>query len=674
MLKKLQNTPITIVMFVVIFAISIISVGTMSFTSMRSANSGLFTMGNQAAYEIHKTMLNSFAALNGEIKNKLTSDLTHLESVMMEGEDLVLTDDFAQVGDFTLPVMKKGGREVYSDNEFVDGITRNTGAKATIFQLIDNKLVRISTSVIKKNGQRATGTYIDSSSPVFQTIMRGSTFEGKAFVVDDWYLTAYSPLYDSAGKIIGATFVGNLMLSPKVKELVSTTSIGNGYFYIYGKKGEFLVHPKYDSRKSIFDTVPKFKNHQGGYLEYTSSSGVDKIAYSSLYEPWGVYVAVGLSRADILQGLDRVLLKNSLIVGVFVLCIGFALNFLLVRIVNRRVSSLADVAAKVGSGDYRVRFDVQSKDALGDLSNSLNEMVANSKEMLSQITNSANSLSSASTQLSSISTELVTSSAETTDIADRTSVHASEVSSNMDSVAAASEQSATNLNMIAAASEEMGNTIQEIATNSAKASSTTLEAVEVSGTSQNAVKLLGEAANSIGKVTETITEISEQTNLLALNATIEAARAGDAGKGFAVVANEIKELAKQTADATSSIREAILEIQSQTNTTINDIGGITAVISDVNDIVQGIVTAVEEQSITTSEIVQNVNQATQGLIEVNENIANSSQMTNSVSSDVRQVQERSGVVRESSADLQEAAESLSDLAGDLTSLVGRFKV
>ena len=65
---------------------------------------------------------------------------------------------------------------------------------------------------------------------------------------------------------------------------------------------------------------------------------------------------------------------------------------------------------------------------------------------------------------------------------------------------------------------------------------------------------LGEAAHGIGKVVETIIEISEQVNLLALNATIEAARDGDAGKGFAVVENEIKEMAKQTSEATLDIK------------------------------------------------------------------------------------------------------------------------
>ena len=131
------------------------------------------------------------------------------------------------------------------------------------------------------------------------------------------------------------------------------------------------------------------------------------------------------------------------------------------------------------------------------------------------------------------------------------------MSSNMASVAAATEETATNVNVMTTATEEITTTVGEIQQSTLSAKEITGDAVKQASDIVNKVDELGVAAQDIGKVTETITEISAQTNLLALNATIEAARAGEAGKGFAVVANEIKDLAKQTADATGEIKTRI---------------------------------------------------------------------------------------------------------------------
>jgi methyl-accepting chemotaxis protein len=79
--------------------------------------------------------------------------------------------------------------------------------------------------------------------------------------------------------------------------------------------------------------------------------------------------------------------------------------------------------------------------------------------------------------------------------------------------------------------------------------------------SSGEVRKLGESAEKISQIIGVIQDIAEQTNLLALNATIEAARAGESGKGFAVVATEVKELAKQTANATDDIRARIEGMQ-----------------------------------------------------------------------------------------------------------------
>ena len=82
-------------------------------------------------------------------------------------------------------------------------------------------------------------------------------------------------------------------------------------------------------------------------------------------------------------------------------------------------------------------------------------------------------------------------------------------------------------------------------------------AVHQAGIEGGSMADLDEEAARISEVVTVIRSVADQTNLLALNATIEAARAGEAGKGFAVVANEIKELARQTAAATTEIKEQI---------------------------------------------------------------------------------------------------------------------
>ncbi|WP_311774237.1 MULTISPECIES: methyl-accepting chemotaxis protein [unclassified Nostoc] len=100
--------------------------------------------------------------------------------------------------------------------------------------------------------------------------------------------------------------------------------------------------------------------------------------------------------------------------------------------------------------------------------------------------------------------------------------------------------------------------------------------------------------------------IAGQTNLLALNATIEAARAGDAGRGFAVVANEVKELAKQTANATEDISQRIEAIQTDTTSAVQAITQITDIINQINDFQSTIASAIEEQTTTTNEISRNI--------------------------------------------------------------------
>ncbi|MBN1761207.1 MAG: hypothetical protein JW863_22980 [Chitinispirillaceae bacterium] len=104
--------------------------------------------------------------------------------------------------------------------------------------------------------------------------------------------------------------------------------------------------------------------------------------------------------------------------------------------------------------------------------------------------------------------------------------------------------------------EEMSASISEVAKNCQHESEIARDAQEKVSETSTLMQRLGESANEIGRIIDTINDIAAKINLLALNVTIEAASAGEAGKGFAVVANEVKELSRQTAKATTDIRKA----------------------------------------------------------------------------------------------------------------------
>jgi len=122
------------------------------------------------------------------------------------------------------------------------------------------------------------------------------------------------------------------------------------------------------------------------------------------------------------------------------------------------------------------------------------------------------------------------------------------------------------------------------------------EAVSRASEMTGDVSALGDATNSIGDVIKVITSIADQTNLLALNATIEAARAGEIGKGFAVVAGEVKELARETAEATKRVSEQIAALQASAESVAGGIRTTSETIGQMDAVQVRIGAVLEEQA------------------------------------------------------------------------------
>jgi hypothetical protein len=153
-----------------------------------------------------------------------------------------------------LPKMMVGGtwlgqnRDMKATTPVVDDIKQLVGGTATIFQRMNKQgdMLRVATNVEAVDKTRAIGTFIPavnadgSANAVVSAILRGETYRGRAFVVNAWYLTAYEPIKDSKGEIIGMLYVGIKQEAVEsLRKAIMGIKVGKtGYVYVLGGKGD----------------------------------------------------------------------------------------------------------------------------------------------------------------------------------------------------------------------------------------------------------------------------------------------------------------------------------------------------------------------------------------------------------------------------------------------------
>ena len=223
-------------------------------------------------------------------------------------------------------------------------------------------------------------------------------------------------------------------------------------------------------------------------------------------------------------------------------------------------------------------------------------------------------------------------------------------------VAAAADQTSSNVQTVAAASEELATSIGEIGRQVTHAVSVSQEAVLHARQTSDTIQGLATAAQEIETVVQLIQTIASQTNLLALNATIEAARAGEAGKGFAVVAGEVKALASQTAKATEEIRGQVSQVQATTQAAVDAIAAIANRIGLLEGATSAIAAAVEEQGAATREITRNTQQAAHATQEVSSHIVDITQSIQHSAGSATQVLGASDKLRRLAVELRQQVE------------------
>ncbi len=308
-------------------------------------------------------------------------------------------------------------------------------------------------------------------------------------------------------------------------------------------------------------------------------------------EPTGVYVQY-LNMAPVFAKANKEILHNLIIAAVacitaiILIYIGLKLNL------ENPISRIMSVLEDVTNGDLRRGLKPEGAPQIRRLGNMTNNILYTNGHLINLLKKQAVGINDITKELDSANTVVRDGSQDMDDAAKR--------------VADASSEAAATLENVAGATQELSEATNEIAQNVAESARATSEAQEKAEYTNQVIKELGENSEKIGGIIQVINSIADQTNLLALNATIEAARAGEAGKGFAVVANEVKELAKQTSEATEEITKMIQVIQSGTSKAVSSVEEITQTVAQVNDFTNTIASAAEEQTATVSEINQSV--------------------------------------------------------------------
>ncbi len=391
-------------------------------------------------------------------------------------------------------------------------------------------------------------------------------------------------------------------------------------------------------------------------------------------EPWSLAIFVPMNevmaRANTLNSIN-------LIVGIATLCVliisvYLVTEFVVVRRVNKVVTGLRNIAE--GDADTTKRLDETSIDEMGDLARAFNLVIKRFNGLLKNTKGHALQSDDSSSSLHQTARAMTNEIDQVSAKSGIVFTATDNMNTNITSVAEAMEEASANIGVVASSVEELTSTISEIATNSEQAKTISQKAVNMTVQTSESMDDLGKAAKQIDLVTETIKEISEQTNLLALNATIEAARAGEAGKGFAVVASEIKDLAQKTGSATHEIQERVEGIQHTSKKAIVEIQDITNVMGNMNTIVSNIASAVEEQSISTTEISANIANASTETNSVGENMKLVKSNSDEIAYEIKQLDLAIQKVSDYSKDVKDEATSLSSLTAKMSKEVAAFKV
>ncbi len=426
----------------------------------------------------------------------------------------------------------------------VDEVTRATGLFCTVFQRLDEQgdMIRVATTVRKADGARAVGTYIPVSAngvpnPVLAAVLRGETYQGRAFVVDQWHASAYAPLWNAdRSRVVGMLYVGLGLgqINRELTQALRSMSLGRGGFVVVSTQG--------DLRGRAWVPPPGAKEGDD-LLDWRDAGGAHPVrlaleAIGSAPDDSIVPLVVPARAGDPASGPGRIA------------AVGYFAPWDWLLVASAPWEDFSESSGRLAAAQRAQRNAVLVVAALVGLA-----AVAAGLAVARAI----------SRPIARVADDLETRSERTAETTETLFAATRRLASGQGTQSAAQTETAEALAELARRHHERAGILQEAHRLSETAGAEASHSLESMRRLASTLDEIHAAGRESQRIVGTIDEIAFQTNLLALNAAVEAARAGTAGAGFAVVADEVRALARRSAEAARESRERIEGAVSRTD-------------------------------------------------------------------------------------------------------------